>query len=163
MLREKFLEVEDKLLTAIRSFYGKRLISAVIFGSVARETLNFDSDIDILMIVEGLPEGRIKRIREFEAVEKEIEPFLKSLQKEGIHTFLSVILKSPDEARNGSPLFLDMVEDAKILYDKEGFFSTVLEKLRSRLQTLGAKRVWKGNAWYWVLKPDLKPGEVFEL
>lgn len=163
MLREKFLELEDKLLIAIRSFYGARLISVVIFGSVARETLHFDSDIDILMIVEGLPEGRMKRIREFEGVEKEIEPFLKSLRKEGIHTILSAILKSPDEAKKGSPLFLDMVEDAKILYDKEGFFSTILEQLRSRLQTLGAKRVWKGNAWYWVLKPDLKPGEVFEL
>jgi predicted nucleotidyltransferase len=163
MLREKFQELEDKLLTGIRSFYGNRLISVVLFGSVARETTHFDSDIDMLIIVQGLPEGRMKRIREFETVEKEIEPFLKSLQKEGIHTILSAILKSPDEARRGSPLFLDMVEDGKILFDKEGFFSSILEQLRSRLQALGAKRVWKGNAWYWVLKPDLKPGEIFEL
>jgi hypothetical protein len=38
-----------------------------------------------------------------------------------------------------------------------------LEKLRKRLTELGAKRVWRGNAWYWILKPDLRPGEVFEL
>jgi predicted nucleotidyltransferase len=163
MLKEKIRELENTLLIAIRSFYGARLISVVIFGSVARETFHFDSDIDILLIVERLPEGRMKRIREFEIVEKKIEPFLESLRKKGIHTILSAILKSPDEAKRGSPLFLDMVEDAKILFDQGGFFSTILEQLRSRLKTLGAKRVWKGNAWYWVLKPDLKPGEVFEL
>jgi hypothetical protein len=26
-----------------------------------------------------------------------------------------------------------------------------------------AKRVWKGSAWYWDLKPDYRPGDVIEL
>jgi hypothetical protein len=56
-----------------------------------------------------------------------------------------------------------MVEDASILFDRNGFFSKILDRLRARLKELGAKRVWKGNIWYWVLKPDYKPGEVIEL
>jgi hypothetical protein len=31
------------------------------------------------------------------------------------------------------------------------------------LAHLGARRVWLGNAWYWDLKPDYRPGDVFEL
>jgi hypothetical protein len=92
-----------------------------------------------------------------------LEPLLKSLQAEGVSTYISVVIKSPEEAQMGSPLFLDMTEDARILFDEEGFFAAVLERLRKRLKELGARRVWKGNVWYWELKPDYKPGDVFEL
>jgi predicted nucleotidyltransferase len=163
MLEERFKELEDKVLSEIRSFYGNRIISIVLFGSVARKTQSFDSDIDILIIAQGLPSGRMKRIREFEVVEDRVDPFLKFLQKEGINTSISAIIKSPEEAEGGSPLFLDMLEDARILLDEGGFFCGILRRLRDRLEVLGAKRIWKGNAWYWVLKPDFKAGEVFEL
>ncbi len=163
MLKEKFQELENQILLGIKSFYGDRLISVAVFGSVARGTQNFDSDIDVLIIVNHLPAGRMKRIREFEAVEEGIAPFLKKLHKEGIHTDISAILKTPEEAERGTPLFLDMVEDARILFDRSGFFSGILGGLKNRLNRLGARRIWRGNAWYWVLKPDFKPGEVFEL
>jgi hypothetical protein len=163
MLQERFKELEDFLLSRIKAFYGESLMSVVVYGSVARGSQNFDSDLDLLIIADKLPNGRMKRIREFEAVEDRVEPFLKSLQKEGINSRISALIKTPEEAKRGSPLFLDMVEDARILFDRDGFFSAVLEKLRKRLEELGAKRVWKGNTWYWILKPDLRPGEVFEL
>ena len=56
-----------------------------------------------------------------------------------------------------------MVEDAKILFDRDVFFGVVLERLRKRLKELGARRIWRGNVWYWDLKPDYKPGDVIEL
>lgn len=164
MLKERFRELEERLLTEIKSFYGERLVSVVVYGSVARETQTFDSDLDVLIIAEGLPTGRIKRIREFDSIEERIEPFLKLLrQQDGIHTYISTIIKSPEEAERGSPLFLDMVEDARILFDRNGFFNGVLERLRRRLKELGARRIWRGNAWYWDLKPDYKPGDIIEL
>lgn len=116
MLREKFRKLEKLLLSEIKSYYGKRLISVFVFGSVARETQTFDSDLDLLIIAKGLPKGRMKRIGEFESVEEKIEPLLESLCKEdGINTYISTIIKSPEEAERGSPLFFDMVEDARIL------------------------------------------------
>ena len=163
MLKERFKEVENRLLSEIEQFYADRLISVAVFGSVARETQGFDSDIDVLIIAKGLPHGRIRRIREFELVENKVEPFLKSLKKEQINTYISAIIKSPEEAEKGSPLFLDMVEDSKILFDKDDFFLRLIAKLRARLKALGAKRVWKDSAWYWILKPDIKAGEVFEV
>jgi hypothetical protein len=56
-----------------------------------------------------------------------------------------------------------MVEDAVILYDRGGFFGRVLANLRQKLTALGAKRLEAGRVRYWDLKPDLKPGERFEL
>jgi len=163
MLKEKFEKLAKRLLAEVCSFYGHRLVSFVIFGSVARETYRFGSDIDVLIVANDLPEGRMKRVSEFEGIENNMESFLGSLRKEGITADISPIFKTPEEAERGSPLFLDMVEDARILYDENGFFADVLQKLRQRLNELGAKRVWRGNVWHWVLKPDYKPGEVFEL
>ncbi len=163
MLKEKFKELQQKLLKESKSFYGDNLVSFIVFGSVARETFRFNSDIDILIIAENLPDGRMKRVKQFLAVEEKTEPFLESLEKQGIHTYISPVFKTPDEVKKGSPLFLDMVEDALILYDKNEFFTQWLKKFKERLKKLGAKRVWRGNMWYWVLKPDYKPGEVIEL
>jgi hypothetical protein len=105
----------------------------------------------------------MKRIAQFADIEQRVEPFLESLRKEGIHTSISPIFKTPEEAQRGSPLFLDMAEDALILYDRDRFFSKILDRLRNRLKELGAKRIWQGNVWHWVLKPDYRPGELIEL
>jgi len=61
------------------------------------------------------------------------------------------------------PLYLDIVEDAVIFFDRDGFFSGILEKLRKRLNELGAERVRLGKKWYWRLKRDYKFGEVIEI
>lgn len=90
----------EQLKERIVSYYGERLVSVVIFGSLARGTATQESDIDLLLIVEGLHKRKMKRMEEF----------------------------------------IDNVEDK-----------------------LGSKRVFKGNRWYWILKPDLKIGEVVEL
>jgi len=163
MLKEKFGELLDRLLKETKSLYGDNLVSFVVFGSVARETYRFNSDVDLLIVAKNLPKGRMKRVGQFEAVEDRLEPFLNSLKKEGVDTYISPVFKTPEEAEYGSPLFLDMVEDSRFLYDKDGFFAGRLERLRGRLKELGAKRVWRGNVWHWVLKPDYKPGEAIEL
>ena len=51
-----------------------------------------------------------------------------------------------------------------VLYDREGFFATILQRLKTRLAELGSvRRVDKDGYEYWVLKPDFKPGEIIEL
>ncbi|MCX7974283.1 MAG: nucleotidyltransferase domain-containing protein [Candidatus Aminicenantes bacterium] len=163
MLKEKLAEFEKRILEEVKKFYGERLVSLVIFGSMGRGTYRPDSDFDLLLIVDKLPKGRMRRVTEFLEIEKKLEPMLISLRKEGIYTELSPILKTPQEAELGSPLFFDMIEDARLLYDQNGFFSRILNRLRQRLKELGARRIWKGDFWYWELKPDYKPCEEFEI
>lgn len=162
-IKAKFKKIQEKLLEETRAFYGDRLVSLVVFGSVARGTYREDSDLDVLIIAERLPLGRMKRVEEFSSIEKKLEPLIESMKKEGLHTFISAIFKTPEEAMQGSPLFLDLIEDAVILFDRDGFFAGILERFRKRLQELGARRIWKGDWWYWELKPDYKPGEIFEI
>ncbi len=149
----------ERLREACRVFYGDRLVSLVVFGSVGRGTPRPDSDIDLLVVADPLPDGRIPRVREFDAV----EGALTSGGAGKLAHRLSPIFKTPFEVQRGSPLFLDMLEDGRLLFDRGGFFAKELAALKERLEKLGARRIWKGDAWYWDLKPDFKPGDEIVL
>lgn len=89
MLRESFGRLLGRLLEEVRRSYRDRLVSLVVFGSVGRGTPHFDSDVDILLVVDDLPPPRLGRLREFEEVEKALEKDLKRLEELGIRTLLS--------------------------------------------------------------------------
>lgn len=94
MIREHFDSVVKILVKEIKRFYGDRLVSIVLFGSVARGTVRHDSDIDILIIAEKLPRGRMKRVVEFTKIEKRLENILSKLRRQGLFIELSPIIKS---------------------------------------------------------------------
>ena len=162
-LLRRYDELLDRLLVALREHYGQRLVACAVFGSVGRGTPRHDSDIDLLLVIRGLPRGRLNRVEEFLPVDAQLEPALKAHHPQGAPVALSPVFKTPEEVEAGSLLFLDMVEDARILYDPEGFLAGYFNRFRTRLRQLGSRRIRRGNAWYWELKPDLKPGEVFTL
>jgi len=152
-----------RLLECARGYYGASLVSLVIFGSVGRGTAGPESDLDVLVVASGLPDGRVPRVRDFANVEQALAPDLALARRQGWALELSPVFKTPEEVGAGSPLFLDMVEDAMFLVDRDDFLRNALEALRLRLAALGARRIWRGNAWFWDLKPDYRPGEVFEI
>lgn len=162
-IRGVFDHLLDLLREKCENFYGPRLISLVVYGSVGRRAMNPESDIDFLLVADPLPNGRVKRAGEFAAVERTMAEELAKARAAGVHAELSPVFKTPCEVRMGSPLFLDMVEDALILFDRDGFFREELDRLRERLVRLGARRIWKGNAWIWDLKPSYKWGDEFEI
>jgi len=162
-LKERYEEILRRLGEGLQAHYGPRLVSVAVFGSVGRGTQREDSDIDLLIVVRGLPRGRTARVEEFLPVEQRLEAWLAPPRAELMPVALSPVLKTPEEVEAGSPLFLDMVEDARILHDEDGFLAAYLEGLRQRLVALGSRRVWRGSTWHWVLKPDLKPGETITL
>ena len=162
-LLSRYEQLLEALLVGLRLTYGARLVACAVFGSVARGTPRYDSDIDLLLVIRGLPRGRFNRLDEFLPVEARLEAVLKADMPEHQEIALSPVFKTPDEVEAGSPLFLDMVDDARVLYDPDEFLARYFDRLRARLHELGARRIHRGNAWYWELKPDLKPGEVFTL
>jgi predicted nucleotidyltransferase len=157
----------EHLLTCVTSavvqHYGDRLVSLAAFGSMGRGTPRPESDLDLLVVAEGLPNGRVARVADFEAVERALAPELEAGRRRGFITDLSAVFKTPTEVAAGSPLFLDMTEDARVLFDRDGFVRGALDRLSARLAELGSRRIWRGNAWFWDLKPDYKAGEIFEL
>jgi len=131
-------------------------VACAIFGSFARDTATCESDIDILIVADNLPQGRIKRIIEFETVEE-------NLMRKHKDILFSPIIKTPQEVRMGSPLFWDMTEHIIILYDRNDFFKDFLQSVAERLKKNRARKITKGSAWYWILKEDYSPEEIFEL
>lgn len=149
------------LLQQTKKLYGKRLVTLAVFGSWARAKNTPESDIDLLIVAEGLQHRRLARVEEFDAVEDALEDEIDRLRQHGIETYFSPIFKTPEEVKHGSLLFLDMIYELIILFDRKKFFSNYLRDFKKRLDKLGAKRIREDERWYWVLKPDYKPGETF--
>ncbi|MBS7247979.1 MAG: nucleotidyltransferase domain-containing protein [Candidatus Freyarchaeota archaeon] len=156
-------EVLSLLVERLLERFGSDLVSVVVYGSVARGEARRDSDVDLLIVLKGMPKGVFKRQELFMEVEEKLGENLDRLEELGYHVEFSPVIKTPEEARVFSPLYLDMVEDAVILFDRDGFFDGVLRRLRGRLQELGAERVRLGKAWYWRLKRDYSFGDVIEI
>lgn len=161
--QESFADILKALPTACRLVYGTRLISLAVFGSVARDRMRPESDIDLLLVVRDLPNGRMARVREFDAVEATLKSAFDAAETRGVHTSLSPIFKTPDELLRGSFLFLDMTDQARILVDEQHVLKDYLAALRRRLEAQGARRIAKGGGYYWKLKPDFKWGDRIEL
>ena len=156
-------EIVHQYTKALERHLGDRLISVVLYGSVARGEHTPPSDIDLLIVARGLPESHRARNRLLVEIEEELYPVLASLYRSGGYVELSTKIRTPEEAKQFTPLYLDMTEDAVLLYDRDGFFQAVLDRLRERLQVLGAQRIRQGTVRYWDLEPDYQWGEVIEL
>jgi hypothetical protein len=63
----------------------------------------------------------------------------------GYYMSFSPIMKTPEEAKRFSPIYMDMTGDAIIIYDKDNFFSNILAKFKNRLNELRFERVWLGK------------------
>ena len=153
----------DRYAGIAREILGENLTSVVLFGSVARGGAGPRSDVDLLVVCRNLPHGAFRRREALEPVRDRLQKDLDRLWSEGVYTDFVEVIKSEAEALRMRLLYLDMTEEAVLLFDREGFFEGVLTGVRGRLAMLGAVRRQLGNVRYWDLKPDFQPGEVIEL
>ena len=89
MLKAAFDGLLARMVEVAKVFYGDRLVSVVVYGSVRRETMRQDSDVDVLIVARDLPRGRFDRVAEFTAVEKALTPAFQHLQPRHSHRALA--------------------------------------------------------------------------
>jgi predicted nucleotidyltransferase len=138
---------------------GPRLVSLVLFGSVARGQAGDTSDIDLLVVAGGFP-------RRLSARRQELLDVYTAARDAGQlpHVEWNLVTKTPDEARATSPLYLDMVEDGRLLFDRDDFFAGILLQMRTRMRELGSCRVILADgSWYWDLQPGYRFGDVVRI
>jgi len=140
------------------------LTSFAIYGSVARGTAKKNSDIDVLLVSESFQGSLGSRLEWLCELEESLQDEINWLSEQGIHTHLSYYPLRKEEAELIPLLFLDMTEEAIILYDKGRFLESLLLELKSKLIKRGVRRIFIDDEhWYWDLKPDYKFGELIEV
>lgn len=153
----------DRYSEIMKEFFGERLLSIAVFGSVARRTALFpESDIDVLIVMEGVENfslgQRIKSTMDIEEQLSKTEEYAKFKEAFGVRPNFQEIIFTPDELKVHPPILLDLTTDSIILHDT-GILREELNKIKKRLKELGSKKVKFKDSWFWILKPDIKPGE----
>jgi len=140
------------------------LESFAVYGSAARGTASNTSDIDLLLVSNSLHGSLGSRMNKLLNIEEALQNEIEWLRKHGIHTGLSFYPLRKEEAERLPLLFLDLTDEAIILYDKKRFLETTLLELKAKLLRLGAKKVLLSKSrWYWDLKPNYKFGDLVEI
>ena len=120
--------MKDKIVKDIKKLFGKELVSIVLFGSYASGKQKRSSDIDIFVVADNLPSKRTDRLSLIFSITKKYLLAGKTV---------SIVLHSRDEILNGfeyyNPLILSISENHKLLYDRNGFFDTLIKGIQSRI------------------------------
>jgi predicted nucleotidyltransferase len=129
------------IVQALRRGLGEKLVAVVLFGSRARDEAAEDSDWDLLVVADGLPEGFMER-----------NFLLKRLLPPEWRGSVCLLVRTPSELESRiASLHLDIALDGKILYDPFGFATRWLEKLQDFIRKAGLVRekVGSGEEWLW--------------
>jgi len=65
--------ISQQIKEKVKDLSGIEIVSLAIFGSVARDENEADSDIDLLVVAEGIAEKRIQRIPDMVKMEGELD------------------------------------------------------------------------------------------
>ena len=151
--QKEYIPLISAIASRLIERYNGRLVSIVVFGSVARGKATSESDLDLLVVTKDLPERYSERVSQFVELLDDVKEVKLWLWKEkGIFCNIEVLILTPEEAQEFQPLYLDMVEDSIIIYDRTDFFKSVLEKVAEKLRELRAeKEALPGDRWFWRL------------
>lgn len=136
MITELVSELKNKL----KQKFDQRLLSIVLFGSIVKGKFTSTSDIDVLVICETL----IKDWRERDKMTLELTEDIELKYATSIH----MALVSKDEISHAidsvSPLMLEIYEANEIIYEKDNFFTQLLNNFGRNLKSLHAIKIEKG-------------------
>lgn len=140
----------DVLVQALLERFGERVEMIVLFGSRSRGEAQPDSDHDIFVVIEGLPQDPLARQRE---VMMPLLPQLLHLPER-----LSVIAKTPEELQGDlTPLMVDVCVDGIGLYG-ESYFEGLRTQVVQALAAAGLQRRRLAGSWMWMF-PSLPQKE----
>jgi predicted nucleotidyltransferase len=138
-------DTPEQAVAALREGLGKRLVAVVLFGSRARGDANPESDWDLLILAEGLPENLLER-----------HLFVSRLLPSKLPAAISAVAKSPREFEASlTSLYLDIALDGRILFDPLAYAADRLASLRRLLAEAGLyrERTEAGDQWRWQREP----------
>lgn len=142
-------ELRENLELVVKRYkrhFGKDFIALALFGSYARGEYRKGSDIDLLVIVQGLPHNLLERE---ELARKPIWGIFDQ--------YYTIIAKTREEFLSYFPtIYLDIGLDGVVIYDTEGFLADHLKRIRQITEEAGLERekVDEEFSWRWKTPPS---------
>ncbi len=126
-------DIKEALLKRVKDIGEDNLYSLVLYGSFARGDNTEHSDIDVLIIADNMNEVKL-----YDLTEKVNE----DLRGKFSFSTVSFLHYTPEVARKFHPIYLTIVFDSIIIYDRDNFFSeNVIKDTKNLLKTYGGKIV----------------------
>ena len=136
------VNIKDQLFKGVEALPFP-LAAALLFGSAAKGVQKDESDIDLLIIAEGINPKLHRRGVEISFI-KRILPELS----------LDVLLLTKEEVlsnfRNHNPLFLDIAQEGIIVFDKVGILERIISQTRQYINEKGIRKY--GDGWIFPAK-----------
>jgi len=164
-LKKRVSDLSKTVADILKATFKDRLVSVCLFGSGARGELRKGSDIDFLVVIRNGQRSYHKRA-------KEIIPLLDKVRETEQYGALEeakmnlepwFLILSEEEIRRHPSILIDISQEGIIHFDRDDFLAEHLRQVRESLRNLGSIKKSTPQGHYWVLKPDLKLGEVIEI
>lgn len=138
--------IPEQAVEGLQRALDASLVATILFGSQARGEASAESDWDLLVIAEGLPERPFER-----------HLFMKQLLPTNCRGAVSLLARTPEEFEAHLPsLYLDVALDGQILYDPRGYAAERMGALKRLIQEVGLyrERTEAGDVWRWQKEPS---------
>ncbi|MGV9173819.1 MAG: nucleotidyltransferase domain-containing protein, partial [Promethearchaeia archaeon] len=156
--------IQDFVMT-LKSEFQESLISAILFGSIARGKWKSTSDIDIFLIFADEVSHKTQLAQRLTEIKLGFYKTrtLKNDRGEQLHHPIQLVHSTLKALANFQTLFYDIATDGMILFDRKNIGAQFIENIKQRIKRLGLKRIYdEHNNFYWQHK-QVKFGEVIEI
>ncbi len=133
-------ELISELKNKLKHQFNQDLLAIVLFGSVVKGSFTSTSDIDVLVICETL----IKDWRARDKMTLELTEDIELKYATSIHMALVSKEEISRAIDSVSPLMLEIYEANEIIYEKDNFFTQLLNSFGKNLKSLHAIKIEKG-------------------
>jgi len=137
-MENDFLKETGAALT--NAFLPFKINAIVAFGSQVKGLASLFSDLDLLVVAEGINPKRQRRGEEILEIKK-ARPAL----------FLDLLLLTKSETvsnfENHNPLFLDIAEEGVVIFDEDNFVGNLMAETREYVRQKGIKKLKDGWAF----------------
>ncbi len=130
--RMRFLTLKKEVRDYINAFVSeavldRKVLGVMLFGSVARNNFRNDSDIDLLVIVEGKVMDRFDGIND---IINRVESVRKPIVASGLYLRIRPLILSNSELQSFRPIYLNIMEDGIVLFERNDTLFNFLNDIR---------------------------------
>jgi len=138
--QEQTRYILEGVLDRAHQLLGDTLAAVVLFGSRARGSAHSDSDFDLLIVAQSLPDGAQRRELALDIAEVGFDYGLP----------VQVVLVSTEETKGavntGAPLMFEIHDAHRVIYDKDDFFRHLVNDFTRLLEAWRVRRI-KDRVW----------------